>query len=119
MSPNVNRKEAIREYKMRKVSRGVFAVRCKATGQAWIDSSPNLDGAKNGLWFQLREGLHRDKSLQQEWNTHGGEAFQFEVLEMLDDDVVPLGVTDLLRRKEEPLGGAIGRKGSLGGSRAD
>jgi hypothetical protein len=100
MSPNVNRKEAIREYKMRKVSRGVFAVRCKATGQAWIDSSPNLDGAKNGLWFQLREGLHRDKSLQQEWNTHGGEAFQFEVLEMLDDDVVPLGVTDLLKEKK-------------------
>jgi hypothetical protein len=110
MSPNVNRKEAIRKYKLRKVSRGVFAVRCTATGQVWIDSSRNLDGAKNGLWFQLREELHRDKSLQTEWNTHGENAFQFEVLETLDDDVIPLGVPDLLKEKKGQWAARLGAK---------
>jgi hypothetical protein len=110
MSSNLNRKEAIREYKMRKVSRGVFAVRCMTTGQIWIDSSPNLDGAKNGLWFQLREGLHRDKSLQTEWNTHGENLFQLEVLETLDDDVIPLGVKDLLKEKKSKWTAQLGAK---------
>src|SRR5437879_1606835 len=41
-SSSMNKKEAIQEYKARKVARGVFVVRCTATGQAWVDSSPNL-----------------------------------------------------------------------------
>jgi hypothetical protein len=100
MSPNVNRKEAIREYKMRKVSRGVFAVRCTATGQVWIDSSPNLDGAKNSTWFQLGAGNHCDKALQNEWNTHGENVFQFEILEPIDEEVIPLALKDLLKEKK-------------------
>ena len=100
MSAETNRKEAIREYKMRKVPRGVFAIRCAATGQTWVDSSPNLDGAKNGAWFQLREGRHRDTALQAAWKDRGENAFRFEILETLDDDVLPLAVKDLLHEKK-------------------
>ena len=110
MSAEVNRKEAIREYKTRRVSRGVFAVRCTATGQIWIDSSPNLDGAKNSTWFQLGAGNHCDKALQNEWNTHGENVFQFEILETLDDDVIPLAVPDLLNEKKSKWAAQLGAK---------
>jgi hypothetical protein len=99
MSEKLSRKEAIREFKERKVPRGIFAVRCAATGHVWVDSSPNLKAAENSLWFALRHGGHINKAVQAEWETHGKEAFQYEVLETLAEDVSPLGVRDLLKEK--------------------
>ena len=97
---NVDRKEAARQCKERKIPRGIFAIRRKATGEAWVDASPNLGAARNGTWFQLRGGLHMDKKLQAEWNAHGEDAFEFEVLETLDDDVPALNVRDVLQEKK-------------------
>jgi hypothetical protein len=96
----MNRKEAIKEYKTWKAPRGVFAVRCTATGQVWVELTLNLDAARNGLWFFLRHGNHHNKSLQAEWNTHGGQAFEYEILETLDEDLSPIGVKDLLHEKK-------------------
>jgi hypothetical protein len=99
MSEKLSRKEAIREFKERKVARGVFAVRCSASGHVWVDSSPNLNAAENSLWFCLRIGSHINKALQAEWETHGKDAFRYEVLETLSDDVSPLALKDLLKEK--------------------
>lgn len=110
MNAEVDRKQAIRDYKMRKVSRGVFAVRCAVTSHVWVDSSPNLDGAKNSAWFQLHAGNHCDKTLQNEWNTHGENAFQFEILETLDEDVILLAVPDLLKEKRSKWTAKLGAK---------
>ena len=107
---NLSRKEAIKEYKARKTAQGIFAVRCTATGCVWIDSSPNLDAAQNSLWFFLRNGYHDDKALQTEWNTHGAGAFQFEVVEKLDDDVSPIELKDLLKEKKLRWVGHFGAK---------
>lgn len=100
MDSKLKRKEAIREYKERKVPRGVFAVRCTPTGGVWVDLSPNLDAARNGVWFCLRLGNYQNRALQATWNTHGEQAFQFEILEKLDDDAPPLQVADLLKEKK-------------------
>ena len=97
---HAGRKEAIKEFKARKVAQGIFVVRCTATGRVWIDSSPNLDAAQNSLWFFLRNGYHDHKTLQADWNQHGAAAFQYEVLEKLDDDVSPIEVKDLLKEKK-------------------
>src|SRR5258708_7343466 len=43
----MTRKEAIKEYKARKIARGVFAVRCTTTGHVWIDAALNLEAARN------------------------------------------------------------------------
>lgn len=96
----MTRKEAINEYKARKIPRGAFAVRCTVTGQVWVGTSPNLDASKNGLWFGLRHASHRDQELQTAWNTHGEAAFQYEILELLKDDVSPLALRDLLKEKK-------------------
>jgi len=59
-----------------------------------------LEATKNGCWFCLRGGLHQDKSLQEEWNNQGESAFQYEILESLDNEVNPLNVEDLLKDKK-------------------
>lgn len=101
MAKNIDRKQIIRDYKARKTPRGVFAVR-STSGRVWVGSSPNLDGAKNGLWFILDSGNYKEKALQQEWNDLGPDAFQFEIVEKLDDDVSDLRMRDVLAaRKDE------------------
>jgi hypothetical protein len=105
---NVNRKRAAEEFKARKVPKGIFAIRCRTTGAVWVDSSPNLEAVRNGAWFQLRNGLHRDKRLQEEWNARGEEAFEFEVLETLDPEVSPIGVADILRDKKREWATKVG-----------
>jgi hypothetical protein len=97
---DMGRKEAIEKCKSRKAARGVFAVRCTATGQVWVGSSPNLDAARNGAWFFLRHRYHHNKALQAEWNTHGEEAFQYEILETLDEGLSAIGVSDVLKEKK-------------------
>ena len=80
------RKALLRAYKERKVEAGIYAVRCVATAQAWVGATPDLATRQSGIWFSLRQGLHRDKSLQAAWNAHGGEAFVFEAVEAIDSE---------------------------------
>jgi hypothetical protein len=94
-------KEAVKAYKARKPQRGIYAVRCTATGRVWVGSTPNLGAARNRLWFSLNGEMHTDAAMQTDWAAHGEQAFEFETLEKLKDDVAPLGVADLLKEKKE------------------
>jgi hypothetical protein len=78
------RKALLRAYKERKVEAGIYAVRCAVTGQAWVGATPDLATRQNGVWFSLRQGSHREKSLQAAWNAHGPDAFVFEAVEAID-----------------------------------
>ena len=50
----------------------------------------------------LRDGTgHIDKSLQQEWNQHGEAAFQYEILETLEDELHSLAIADLLKQTRD------------------
>lgn len=100
MIAKAERKEAARQFKERKPSPGIYALRCCTTGRAWVDSSPNLDAAENSQFFQLRQRLHRNKDLQAEWNAQGEESFRFEVVERLPEDTPPLNLRDLLQERK-------------------
>jgi len=80
------RKALLRAYKERKVEAGIYAVRCSATGQAWVGATADLATRRSGVWFSLRQGSHREKSLQAAWNAHGAEAFVFEPIEAIDSE---------------------------------
>ncbi|WP_168073202.1 GIY-YIG nuclease family protein [Caulobacter sp. SSI4214] len=80
------RKALLRAYKERKVEAGIYAVRCVATGEAWVGATPDLSTRQSGVWFSLRLGSHRDKSLQTAWNAHGPDAFAFEAVEAVDTE---------------------------------
>ena len=95
------RKEIARAWSERKRSQGVFAVRCAASGEVWVDASRNLDSQKNSIWFSLRLGSHRNKAAQAAWTAHGEDSFAYEILEEITDDTLtPMGVSDLLKTRE-------------------
>ena len=96
MIGKAERKEAARELKERMLLPGIFAIHCASTGRRWVDASPNLAAAENSQFFQLRQGLHRNKELQAEWNAQGEPSFSFEILESLPEDTPSLNLRDLL-----------------------
>jgi len=95
------RRQMTDEFKERKIPRGIFVVRCCATGEVWVGSSPNLSSVRNSLWFQLGTGQYRNRPLQQAWQEHGEGAMAMEELERLDDEVSPLLLNDLLVAKKK------------------
>lgn len=94
-----DRKAAIAEYRERKPEPGVYAIRCKASGEAWVGRAPNLPAIRNRLFFTLKLGTTPQRSLQDAWNAHGEEAFAFEVLEVLDIEKVGLGWERELKKR--------------------
>ncbi|MGC1460771.1 MAG: GIY-YIG nuclease family protein [Terracidiphilus sp.] len=101
MQSKESKKEAVRQFKERKSLLGAYAIRCTVTGRVWVGASKNLNATKNGSWFTLRNGLHREKSLQEEWTAHGESAFLYEILVELDEDIHPLEVDDLLKEQKQ------------------
>lgn len=84
-----DRKAALAAYKERKVVAGVFAVRCAASGEAWVGRAGDMSTIRNRLWFALGNGSHPVRSLQVAWTMHGPDAFSFEELERIDADELP------------------------------
>jgi hypothetical protein len=84
------KRQIARDYKERKVTPGVYAIRCASTGEVWVAPSRNLDNQQNGIWFALRLGTHPNKALQAVWNANGEAAFTFEIVERLEaEDLTP------------------------------
>ena len=81
-----DRKAAIAAYKERKAVAGIFAIRCKASSQAWVGQTPSLDKIQNRIWFTLRQGSHTCRTLQAAWSTHGPDSLTFEECERLDEE---------------------------------
>jgi len=76
-----SRKDLKREYHERKQRAGVFQVKNTVNGKILLGSSLNLEGPLNSHKFMLSIGSHRNKALQDDWNTYGADAFVFEILE--------------------------------------
>jgi hypothetical protein len=94
-----DKKAAIAAYKKRENAAGIFAVRCAASGQAWVGQTLNLDTVQNRIWFTLRMGSHNSRDLQSAWTAHGADAFTFEPLEQLEEEELPYVRDTLLRER--------------------
>jgi hypothetical protein len=109
------KREIARAYAERERVQGVFAVRCAASGEAWVSSSRNLDTQKNSVWFALRLGGHPNKAVQAAWNTHGEDAFSYEIVEELaSESLTPMGLRDLMKTRERHWRGALGAAAPVG-----
>lgn len=81
----MNRKEELKQqYKETKVDAGVFMIKNTINQKMFIASTRNLKTI-NGQQFSLRMGSHINKSLQEDWNQFGEDAFTIEVLETLQE----------------------------------
>lgn len=94
------KRQLARDYKERKVTPGVYAIRCASTGEVWVAPSRNLDTQQNGIWFGLRLGSHPNKALQAVWNAEGETAFAFEIVERIEEeDLTPYLLDALLKER--------------------
>lgn len=110
-----SRRDAIRDFKERTVTRGVFAVRCRPTGQVWVAVARNLDQSQNAIWFGLKNGGYVNREAQAAWTAHGEAAFAFEVLEAFDDEALsPVGRADLAKARLAHWLGELGAKKLVG-----
>ena len=110
-----HRREAIRQYKERKAPVGIFALRCRATGAAFVGASRNLDGQRNSFFFGLRLGSHRNRDMQAAWNAQGGEeSFEFSIVELLkDEDLGPIGRDTWLKTRERHWRETLGAQSAI------
>ncbi|OYU16137.1 MAG: hypothetical protein CFE37_01955 [Alphaproteobacteria bacterium PA4] len=103
---SIDRKAAVQRWKERKPAPGIYAIRAP-DGGVWLGQSPDTTGVQNRHWFTLRHGSHANRALQAAWNTHGEEAFRFEIIEALaeEDDPIILSsqLRDALRRWRQAL----------------
>lgn len=83
---NATKRRAIRAYRERKLVMGIFAIRCRASGQVWVGQSRNLDTLQNRIWFALRLGNYSNQPLQDAAARHGLDALSFEPLQQLPDE---------------------------------
>lgn len=80
----MDRKEMIRQYKDRVQPMGVFRVHNTVDGKSLVGSSVDAPAFLNRERFQLKIGLHPNAELQADWNRLGAEAFEFELLDTVE-----------------------------------
>lgn len=78
------RKELQNEYKERKTTGGVIKITNTVTGRYYLSGEINAGRYKNRFEFAQATGSCVLTKLQNEWNTYGGKAFVFEILEEID-----------------------------------
>ena len=110
-----SRRDAVRQYKERKVPVGIFALRSLSTGETFVGASRNLDGQRNSSLFSLRLGSHRNKAMQAAYSAAGGEAgVDFVVLEQLEDeDLGPIGRDTWLKERERLWRGELSAQSAI------
>ncbi len=80
-------KSAIKKaYKQTKQPMGVYRIRNSKTDQVYVGSSTNLPARFNRHKAELKFGSHRNRELQDIWNSFGESAFEFEILDVLDHE---------------------------------
>ena len=85
MKDTDRKKELKAQYKMRQKTAGVWKITCQANGRFLMGSNLDMHAPFNRHRAMLTLGSHRNKALQDDWNTHGPEAFTFEILEAVQE----------------------------------
>jgi group I intron endonuclease len=80
----LDKKEVRQKYKQTIQPMGVYQIKNLKNGKIFIGSAKNLPGKINSHKFQLKNGLHNNRSLQNDYNDQGEAGFVFEILDYLD-----------------------------------
>lgn len=73
---------------------GIYGIRNAATGKIYVGSAVLMSRRLKTHEALLRAGRHHSGKLQDSWNLHGADAFEFFVIEAVDD------IRELLAREQ-------------------
>jgi hypothetical protein len=104
-----SRKAAVAAFKERKSEPGIYALTCRPTGQRWVGRASDLATIWNRLSVALKMASTPHRSLQAAAREHGEAAFDFEVMERIDEpDASTALVGAILKRRLEHWREALG-----------
>lgn len=69
------------------MARGIYIIENKSNGKIYIGSSINLRSRWIKHLSDLRRGTHSNPHLQSAWTKYGEEAFEYRILETLEESV--------------------------------
>ncbi len=79
----MDKKELKKRYKMRLPDMGIYQVKNLESGKIYIGRAMDLNGKLNSERFQLKNNLHMNREMQNDFNGLGEEKFAFEILDRL------------------------------------
>ena len=82
----MDKSEIKRAYKQSKRPMGVYRIRNSENDKVYIGFATDLEARFNRHKIELKFGNHRNKELQKLWNSFGESAFEFEILDVLDQE---------------------------------
>jgi hypothetical protein len=94
----MDRKTLKEEYKQNKVIGGIYRVTNTRNGKYLFNYAPNIQAKQNAFEFAASSNTVFDNRLRGDWESLGGGAFSFEVLETLEkkkDQTQEQFITDL------------------------
>jgi hypothetical protein len=91
--------EIKRRYKEEVHAKGVYCVRCNNPDLIWVDSSRNLLSSENRFKFSIKTGLNLNSDLLQAVKAFGPDVFDFDVLEIFDQDLSSYELTKQLKER--------------------
>ena len=98
----MDRKELIRKYKETPRPAGVYRVVHRPSGRTLLGSSLDAPAMFNRIRAQLDMKSHPNKQLQHDWDIDGEDAFEFEVVDLLEATEDPdRDIRDDLRTLQE------------------
>lgn len=75
------KKEILTEYKLQKVTGGVYRIHQINTERSLIKADVNLGAVQNRYSFSIKINSCPMLKLQQDWNQYGKDSFRLEILE--------------------------------------
>lgn len=78
-----DKKRLKQTYQQNPRAMGVFLIRNNLTDKVFLGAGLDLHGIINRHKFQLKNGVHPNKSLQADWNESGSNNFAFEIVDEL------------------------------------
>ena len=79
----MNKKELINKYKQTIQPMGIYQIKNMKNGKIYVGSAKDLRGKINSNKFQLKNDLHFNKEMQNDFNEIGEERFSFDILDYL------------------------------------
>lgn len=72
--------DATKDYGAKVAVPGVYSITCKTTAGRYIGSTRDFKKRKSAHLSELRNGRHKNRRLQADWNLYGEEAFSVDLL---------------------------------------
>lgn len=80
----LTKKDLKEQYKNRKITGGIFCIKCHGNNRMWIRAAKELEGQKNRYNFFISTDTCPEPAMQTEWKVFGANSFSFDILEEIE-----------------------------------